>query len=321
MGYWQSSMIALARNRKVGTAMHHLAGGTALARRFVAIGDAAAAVVEARRLQARMGIGATLCALGEYVTDAAAVERTVEVSAEAARRLHAAGLEVRVSADPTAIGLLISEAICHRNAERIAEAVAGAGADPWTRLILDMEDLSTVEPTLRLHAGLLARGLPVGLTLQARLLRCEADLRPLLSRRTAVRLVKGAFPLGSAQDHQGRADIRRAYLGLARSMLSPEAHDAGLLPIFATHDELLVDAVTRMARGGGWRDGEFELEMLYGVRPAWQQQLRAAGRSVRAYLPFGMEWWPYAIRRVGEHPRNSLLLARALLERGYRSTT
>jgi 8-oxo-dGTP pyrophosphatase MutT (NUDIX family) len=49
------------------------------------------------------------------------------------------------------------------------------------------------------------------------------------------------------------------------------------------------------------------------VRPDWQQRLRAQGQAVRVYLPFGTDWWPYAIRRVGENPRNIVLLGRALL--------
>lgn len=50
--------------------------------------------------------------------------------------------------------------------------------------------------------------------------------------------------------------------------------------------------------------------MLYGVRTELQKQLHAQGEQVRLYLPFGRDWWPYAVRRVGESPRNAALLAR-----------
>ncbi len=66
---------------------------------------------------------------------------------------------------------------------------------------------------------------------------------------------------------------------------------------------------------------EYEFEMLYGVRPDWQRQLRAQGFSVRVYVPFGADWWPYAIRRVGENPKNLLLLGRALLGHSYRASS
>ena len=53
--------------------------------------------------------------------------------------------------------------------------------------------------------------------------------------------------------------------------------------------------------------------MLFGVRPQLQRQLRDAGLSVRLYLPFGRAWWPYAVRRIGESPRDARLLVRALV--------
>jgi proline dehydrogenase len=51
--------------------------------------------------------------------------------------------------------------------------------------------------------------------------------------------------------------------------------------------------------------------MLYGVRPELQR-LVAEGAQLRLYLPFGEAWFPYAIRRVGESPRNARLILRAL---------
>jgi len=67
-----------------------------------------------------------------------------------------------------------------------------------------------------------------------------------------------------------------------------------------------------LARERGWPPDAFEFEMLYGVRPDWQLALRRLGYNVRVYLPFGGDWWPYAVRRVGENPRNAWLLARTL---------
>lgn len=48
-----------------------------------------------------------------------------------------------------------------------------------------------------------------------------------------------------------------------------------------------------------------------GVRTDWQLKLRKMGDRVRVDLPFGDDWWPYAVRRVGENPRNAWLLARS----------
>ncbi|MEM1104690.1 MAG: hypothetical protein AAGH48_11370 [Pseudomonadota bacterium] len=53
--------------------------------------------------------------------------------------------------------------------------------------------------------------------------------------------------------------------------------------------------------------------MLYGARPNVADALAAAGERIRLYLPFGRDWWPYAVRRVGENPGSAMLLARSLM--------
>jgi proline dehydrogenase len=44
--------------------------------------------------------------------------------------------------------------------------------------------------------------------------------------------------------------------------------------------------------------------------------LARSGQRVRLYIPFGRDWWPYAVRRIGENPRHAWLLARATLAMG-----
>ena len=48
----------------------------------------------------------------------------------------------------------------------------------------------------------------------------------------------------------------------------------------------------------------FEFQMLYGIRRDLQSELLASGYRVRLYLPFGREWFPYFMRRLGERPAN-----------------
>jgi proline dehydrogenase len=267
------------------------------------------------RLREAHGIRASLFYLGEYVADPAAIEHNTQQAMQACAALGRAGLDVHVSIDPTAIGYMRDDALGRGNARRIAAAArqaAGGGRD-W--VVLDMEDSGLRERTCALHAELLGAGLPAGLTLQARRRRTPVDLAWAIGQRTSLRLVKGAFP-ERALDHAGRAHIDQAYLDAAAIMLSPQARAAGFLPVFGTHDDRLAGAIMALARERGWGADEFEFEMLYGVRPDWQLALRRLGYAVRVYLPFGADWWPYAVRRVGEHPRNAWLLARSLAAEG-----
>jgi len=314
---WQRSMIHLARSEQVKHLVQRPGRTPWLARRFVGGTDADAALTTAQRLRDDMDISSSLFYLGEYVDAPYLVEHNVEEMISAVRLLGARGLDVNMSADPTAIGYMAGQDLCRRNAERVAEAISAQPARARNCLMLDMEDLSLVAPTLALHQHLLKQGLPVAVTLQSRLRRTEDDLACLLGQPTAVRLVKGAFPLGPEHDLQGRPAITASYLALAKAMLSSQARHAGSYPVFATHDEVLARQLIDLARANGWSPAQYEFEMLYGVRPDWQQSLRTEGFSVRVYLPFGLDWWPYAARRVGENPRNLLLLGRALLGPKY----
>ncbi|MGE8688721.1 MAG: proline dehydrogenase family protein [Achromobacter sp.] len=315
MSMFQRTAIALARNPMAGRAMRSLAARSSLARRFVGGADADAAVRTALRLREAHGIRASLFYLGEYVAEPEAIEHNVAQAIGACRALEAAGLDVHVSVDPTAIGYMRSDALGRDNARRIGMAARRAGGQGRDWLVLDMEDAGICDRTCALHRELLEAGIPAGLTLQARRRRTPEDLAWAIRRRTSLRLVKGAFP-ERALDHAGRARGDQAYLDAASIMLSREARESGFFPVFGTHDDRLAGAIMALARERGWPPDAFEFEMLYGVRPDWQLALRGLGYNVRVYLPFGGDWWPYAIRRVGENPRNAWLLARSLTSDG-----
>jgi proline dehydrogenase len=54
--------------------------------------------------------------------------------------------------------------------------------------------------------------------------------------------------------------------------------------------------------------------MLYGIRRDLQASLHAAGCGVRVYIPFGREWFPYFMRRLGERPANVGFVLRGLVQ-------
>ena len=53
--------------------------------------------------------------------------------------------------------------------------------------------------------------------------------------------------------------------------------------------------------------------MLYGIRRDLQTALAADGYGMRVYIPFGREWFPYFMRRLGERPANVGFVLRGLL--------
>jgi proline dehydrogenase len=87
----------------------------------------------------------------------------------------------------------------------------------------------------------------------------------------------------------------------------------GNYPAIATHDPAMLAATRAFANGRAIAPDRYELQMLYGVRRDLQAQLRAEGCRVRVYVPFGREWFPYFMRRLGERPANIGFVIRSVL--------
>jgi proline dehydrogenase len=286
-----------------------------LATRYVAGESPEAGVARASELLAISGLRSSLFYLGEYVDRPDQVEESVHAKLAIAELLGRAGLDVHISVDPTQIGHTIDQGWAKRNAFSIAEAVASASSDrPGIHaLMLDMEDASITDATIALHDELLAASLPAALTLQAYLRRTEADLVCQVKRAAKVRLVKGAFAAGRDIAYGKRAEIKANSRRLIDIMFSRTARDSGFYPIVATHDDRLHAYAIDRADAHGWQAGEYEFEMLLGVRNDLAADFARDGQRVRLYVPFGRDWWPYAVRRIGENPRNGFLLARSLI--------
>lgn len=299
---WQRLMIRAATSPRVKRAMTAAGKLLRVGRRFAGRSSVPEAVTVARELQAR-GLRASLFYLGEYARDATTVETTVQQTILAARGLAAGGLDVHVSIDPTSLGFLLDESLGRSNARRIGEAVLAARGDGLDCLMLDMEDYSMLQRTLALEHELAMHGIPAGITLQAYLHRTDADLASIVHRAGYVLLVKGAFAEREPLAWVERSAIDANYLLLAGTMLSPAARDTEFYPAFGTHDERLIRAIQALARKHRWVPGSYEFEFLYGVRMNLARQLVAEGETVRLYLPFGSDWWPYVARRIGENPR------------------
>lgn len=319
MKLWQESMIRLARSERITNFVQDRGMLGDLASRFIGGESAAEALDTAVRLDAA-GISSSLFYLGEYVTGQAVIEETMLQLETVVAELAEAGLGVHVSVDPTQLGLLVDEDTCTANVRRVAETVAahipgGVARTGRDAVMLDMEDRSVTEFTLRLHDQLRRDELPVAVTVQSYLHRAQGDITRLAERGAFVRLVKGAFAELADVAVRTRAQIDSRYRQAVATLLSPASLAAGTYVSFATHDHVIIDEIAHAAGQNGWPADRYEFEMLYGVRPELQTELVSRGHNVRLYVPFGHDWFPYAIRRVGESPRNLRFAVGALARR------
>jgi len=144
--------------------------------------------------------------------------------------------------------------------------------------------------------------------LQACLHRTAGDVRRMNELGARVRLVKGAYKEPATVAHEAKADVDAAFVQHMKALL-----DGGAYPAIATHDPAMIETTRAYAASRQIPAERFEFQMLYGVRRDLQKQLVAQGFRVRVYVPFGREWFPYFMRRLGERPANVGFVIRALL--------
>jgi proline dehydrogenase len=268
--------------------------GRAVASRFVA-GEA---LEDAMRLAAsldRRRITSMLDFLGENVRTEEQAEAAQAAYLQALTAIASAkDLDCAISLKPTQLGLDISLEACLANVEPIVDAARSSG----TVVMIDMESVGYVEPTLRVFREAHARYPKVGIALQSYLRRTERDVQTL-PPGCRVRLVKGAYLEPPEAVFTGKREVDASYARLFTTLFA-RGHAIDV----ATHDPRLLEGVRRRvdASGEGWSRVEFQ--MLYGVRRDLQGRFAGQGYPIRVYIPYGTEWYPYLTRRLAERPAN-----------------
>jgi proline dehydrogenase len=280
-----------------------LATSESFASRFIAGETIETAIAASRRLQAQ-GFLITLDHLGEGVKT---LDGAAAATGEYVRLMDvivASGIERNISLKLTQLGIDVDRATCVDNLRRILEPASRN--DFFVRI--DMENSAYTERTLEIFETLWQQEYRnVGVALQAYLYRTAQDVQRMNEIGARVRLVKGAYKEPPSVAHQRKEDVNSAFVRLARQLL-----DHGTSPAIATHDEQVIDQVRVYTADRGIRSDRFEFQMLYGIRRDLQATLVQSGYRMRVYVPFGREWFPYFMRRLGERPANLAFVLKAL---------
>jgi proline dehydrogenase len=274
------------------------------ARRFIAGEQVEDAIAAARALQAK-GLLLSLDYLGESVATTAQATAATREYIRLIDDIVAADIERNISLKLSQLGLAIDRATCVDNMRRILEPARRH--DFFVRI--DMEQSAYTEVTLEVFETLWNLDCRnIGVVLQSYLYRTERDLRRMNELGARVRLVKGAYKEPASVAYQLKADVDAAYLRQMRLLL-----DHGTYPAFATHDVALLDEIKAYAAERSIARDRYEFQMLYGIRRDLQSSFVADGYRMRIYVPFGREWFPYFMRRLGERPANVIFVLRAIL--------
>jgi proline dehydrogenase len=297
-------LLAGNKTMKSLASRYGMRAGSGFARRFIAGESVEEAIDAARRIEAA-GMSTTLDYLGEAIATIAEADAATRAYIKTIETIAASGVERNISLKLTQLGLTIDRATTVDNLRRILDAAAAR--EFFVRI--DMEDSGYTAVTIDVFETMWQQAYRnVGIVLQSYLRRSEEDTKRMNALGARVRLVKGAYKEPKEVAYQAKADVDASFVRIMQLLLTE-----GTYPAIATHDPEMIDATRAFAAQRGLAPAAYELQMLYGIRRDLQAALTREGVRVRVYVPFGREWFPYFMRRLGERPANVGFVIRGIL--------
>jgi proline dehydrogenase len=282
--------------------------GRRVSGRFVA-GTQIADAVRATQAINRAGMSVSIDNLGENVTNPDEAQHSAQLYHQILDAIAANHLNANISLKLTHMGLDVDEKLARNIVSGLVAKAASMNPPEFVRV--DMEGSPYTQRTLdfvhELHR-MPGNGTSVGTVIQAYLRRSESDIEKLLTEGIRIRLCKGAYKESAEIAFAAKSEVDANYVKLMKILMK-----SGIYHGLATHDESIVQQAEAFATGEKLSRDSFEFQMLYGIRRDLQQRLVREGWRVRIYIPFGTEWYPYFMRRLGERPANVLFIARNLL--------
>ncbi len=272
-----------------------MASERGFARRFIA-GESIDEAITAVRTIADRGLLLTLDYLGESVKTMQEADAATREYLGILQAIVASGIERNVSVKLTQLGLDVDRATCVDNLRRILDPATEHGF--FVRI--DMENSPYTDVTLQVFSTLWGQGYRnIGVVVQSYLMRSEEDVKRVAAIGGRIRLVKGAYKEPKTVAYQKKSEVDDAFVNLMKLLI-----DETTYPAIATHDPAMIDATKAYVAEKGYSKDRFEFQMLYGIRRDLQTSLAAEGYRMRIYVPFGKQWFPYFMRRLGERPAN-----------------
>jgi len=245
-------------------------------------------------------LGVLLNRLGEHTPDEKLIQGYAEEYLTLLDRIQQEKIQGVISVKPSQLGLAANQALYTKNLWRILERAGTHHAFVW----IDMENSPYTEKTLATYKEILPSYPDLGVCLQANMKRTDSDLKDLTSRKGTIRLVKGAYPETREIVYKRRSDVDSNYVRLMTLLFEGGNHFA-----LGTHDGKLINKARELAKE---HTGDFEFQLLKGIREDIKPTLTKEGYRVSEYVPYGPEWYNYSKRRMRERKRNILLLLRSI---------
>jgi proline dehydrogenase len=299
--------VRLSESRSLRAIAERSPIGKRMSGRFVA-GTTVADAVAATRAVNAAGMSVSIDNLGENVTNAEEAKESADLYSRLLDEITRDKLDANISLKLTHMGLDVDD----KMARNLVACLVGKAAksNPPNFVRVDMEGSPYTQRTLdfvhELHRMPGNQGC-VGAVIQSYMRRSESDIEKLLEERIRIRLCKGAYKEPPDLAFQKKSEVDGNYVKLMKMLLK-----SGVYHGIATHDERIIRETVAFAIREKISPSSFEFQMLHGIRRDLQHSLVKEGWRMRVYVPFGTEWYPYFMRRLGERPANAFFLLKNL---------
>lgn len=250
------------------------------------------------------GISCTIDNLGEFVFKKEEATEAKEQILEVVEAIHKHKVDAHISLKPSQLGLDIDYSFCLNNLKEIVDKANSYGIF----INFDMEDYNRLEPSFRILDELSEEYDNVGTVIQAYFHRAEDDIQKYKNYR--LRIVKGAYKESEKYAYQDKQDIDSNYIKLIEWHLLN-----GKFTSIATHDHRVINHVKEFVKKNNIPYEKFEFQMLYGFRKDLQLKLASEGYNFCTYVPFGIDWYGYFMRRLAERPQNLNLVVKQVFNK------
>jgi proline dehydrogenase len=240
--------------------------------------------------------------LGEYNTSKKQIKISIDEYQKIVKSFRKWKIRGAISVKPTQIGLSISQKECYRNFEKIILDARNAHVFVW----LDMESSEHTDEIIEIYHTFFSKYERLGIALQANLKRTENDLNDLLDIGAKIRLVKGAYREKASISFKTRKDVDNNFVKLMKILFRKGNEFA-----IASHDTKIIRKAQSLSKK---YPKKFEFQFLKGIREELKPDLIKKKFVVSDYIPYGVNWLPYSIRRIKERKRNILLLGSSLIQ-------
>lgn len=250
------------------------------------------------------GISATIDNLGEFVFEKSEAIMAKNQILNVVEAIHYHNVDAHISLKPTQLGLDIDYDFCLDNLREIV-----AKANEYDIFVnFDMEDYGHLQPSFDLVDELSKNYANIGTVIQAYFYQSEETIKKYKDYR--LRIVKGAYKEPENLAYQDKKEIDTNFIRLIEYHL---VH--GKFTSIATHDHRVISHVKKFVEKNHIPKEKFEFQMLYGFRKDLQLELAKEGYIFCTYVPFGVDWYGYFMRRLAERPQNLNLVVKQVFNK------